>query len=877
MIRPNALKTLTSSPGLFGSLAVVLALVFPPVGMAPIALAADCNANGIDDDTDIASGASDDCNADGRPDECELQSGAISFDETRTVIGGEEGYVFSWVQADLDGDGDIDLASAKIRVALAFNRGDGFFGAPEFAAEEVAIPGGPWNDILAEDLDGDGDIDLALSSQHRPETAILTNDGSGRFTVTQLVELPGESTRLRAVDIDLDGDTDLISIAISYRDQLRIYDTFALLRNRGDANFDVEFVPLASYSGAPLPVDLNGDGFPDIVSTFRVFDESHEIVDGGVVVRINAGDGTFPVPTSTSLGAWPRRLATEDLDGDGDVDLAAVIPERDAVVLLRNRGDGSFDDPVEVPAGGPVYSLRAADIDADGDTDLIASERPSRVGDSTVGPAILWNDGNGTFELDEIRPLTNSSGLEFMDLDGDGLLDVVAWFYIFGDQQIQVLRNLGGGSFGEAVRLPTASTVYRVASTDLDGDGDLDLVVSSPIQTLRNVTGDESFGFGCADFVRGDANADGTVSLADAVTLTRFQHELRCRDAADANDDERTDLCDATFLMRTLFFGEVDLPAPYPVPGDDPTPEPVTIEFTGSIGCTDIAPSARAGCSEYSVEPPQSVDDTIRIGDVFALPSGEVSIPIFVTISEAIEGLQLVLEYDPDIVEFGRPEFFRTSRSVDFEGSFYGQFPPDPGGWHAPNMSAFRADPELGLAFVGIIGGLWSEGFDIPPGEDILVASLRATVSADVPPGTRIWLEPTNGPDGRGVGPYFLRNELIHRGQARFVSVIPRTERGFLQIVGDQSYFVRGDSNGDWAVDVSDSIHTLAALFLGGPESRCPDAADSNDDGTVDLSDAVNSLQFLFFGDSTLPGPFPGPGLDPTADRLNCLRLPQSR
>lgn len=84
------------------------------------------------------------------------------------------------------------------------------------------------------------------------------------------------------------------------------------------------------------------------------------------------------------------------------------------------------------------------------------------------------------------------------------------------------------------------------------------------------------------------------------------------------------------------------------------------------------------------------------------------------------------------------------------------------------------------------------------------------------------------------------------------------------------SAFVRGDSNQDGVVDISDAIHTLGVKFLGVGEIRCEDAADANDDGAIDISDPVYALAFLFLGGPRPPAPFPAAGEDPTADGLSC-------
>jgi hypothetical protein len=92
---------------------------------------------------------------------------------------------------------------------------------------------------------------------------------------------------------------------------------------------------------------------------------------------------------------------------------------------------------------------------------------------------------------------------------------------------------------------------------------------------------------------------------------------------------------------------------------------------------------------------------------------------------------------------------------------------------------------------------------------------------------------------------------------------------------GADTFFQRGDSNLDRALDISDPTHTLGFLFLGRPESvGCLDAADSNDDGTVNVADAIHSLGFLFLGSAPPPPPFLECGLDPSPDELGCETFP---
>ena len=86
--------------------------------------------------------------------------------------------------------------------------------------------------------------------------------------------------------------------------------------------------------------------------------------------------------------------------------------------------------------------------------------------------------------------------------------------------------------------------------------------------------------------------------------------------------------------------------------------------------------------------------------------------------------------------------------------------------------------------------------------------------------------------------------------------------------------FLRGDTTGDGALDITDAIRTLLGLFAGEP-LPCEATADGDDDGSVNLTDAVFVLRFLFQGGSPVPPPFPECGRDPTSDPLGCRTAPR--
>jgi len=84
--------------------------------------------------------------------------------------------------------------------------------------------------------------------------------------------------------------------------------------------------------------------------------------------------------------------------------------------------------------------------------------------------------------------------------------------------------------------------------------------------------------------------------------------------------------------------------------------------------------------------------------------------------------------------------------------------------------------------------------------------------------------------------------------------------------------FIRGDSDGNGLIEITDAIHVFVYAFLGGDISRCVDAADATADGAVDLADGVTILGYLFLGATAPPAPFPACGQPPAASQLGCER-----
>jgi len=96
----------------------------------------------------------------------------------------------------------------------------------------------------------------------------------------------------------------------------------------------------------------------------------------------------------------------------------------------------------------------------------------------------------------------------------------------------------------------------------------------------------------------------------------------------------------------------------------------------------------------------------------------------------------------------------------------------------------------------------------------------------------------------------------------------------FYPVASVGAEFIRGDSDSNGRVDISDAIFTLQWLFAGGAQPGCLSSADADDNGSIELSDPIYSLGFLFLGGAVFPAPYPDCGDDPSRDRLDCLENP---
>ncbi len=459
------------------------------------------------------------------------------------------------VTGDLDGDDDEDLfvaTSLGQNDLLYLNQGGAQGGTQGVFAKVTSGPvvsdaAPTYRGVLA-DMDGDGDLDLFAANGSGVPSNLYRNAGNATFTkVTgqHPATLGSESRTARFGDLDGDGDADLVVGNL-------LADNFLYL-NQGGAQGGVQgdFAQVttgvaANDNSATLDLDLgdyDGDGVLDLfVANCCNSDNLLYRGDGAGAQFTPVSEGPF-----VGGGGYSNACGFVDYDGDLDLDLYvanSLSAQGNLDFLYRRQKPAAFEKLTEGPLATDVnrpFDLAFGDADADGDVDLFV---PNSNGDDD---AFFVNQGGGQggtegqFAEETGTPPTSGGGdswaAAFGDLDGDGDLDLVV---ANRNAENEAFYRNGGGAQGGVPGVFTALTLVPVTTSggnsrdagwaDWDGDGDLDLHVV-------NSDGEAAFQFRNNGGLQG-----GTQGTFTALAGNLTQDAGNCYDAAWSDADVDGDL-----------------------------------------------------------------------------------------------------------------------------------------------------------------------------------------------------------------------------------------------------------------------------------------------------------------------------------------------
>ncbi len=280
-------------------------------------------------------------------------------------------------------------------------------------------------------------------------------------------------------DFDNDGDLDLVITGSGGFDMMSMSNTpiTALYINDGTGSFSIRAEhEIDSLSSSSIAIgDINNDGNIDIFICGSNGTGSYT-----ANTYINDGEGNFTLKTNDFIGTIQGDAAFADVDGDGDLDLlvSGYTGIGYNTSLYLNDGAGNFSLVENTPFRGTNYaSVKFLDIDNDGDLDVLVSGTD---GASTF-TELYVNDGGGTFDLAAGTPFNGSQlgAIDAADVDGDGDLDVLISGFDGSEEFTKLYINDGLGNFTLDNESEFMGLAYSSAQfVDFDVDGAVDLIIS---------------------------------------------------------------------------------------------------------------------------------------------------------------------------------------------------------------------------------------------------------------------------------------------------------------------------------------------------------------------------------------------------------------
>ncbi len=348
---------------------------------------------------------------------------------------------------------------------------------------------------------------ISMTDPYVYSFTVRSSPGPAQFKISQFNNVTMPSA-ISLADMDGDGGSDIVA-ASSTDDQALIF------WNDGVGGFEER----SSFAAGGEPVavvsaDFNGDGLVDLAAANNA--------GQNIEIFLNNGERVFSGAQAAPLTSAPRQIAAADINGDGAPDIVCSMRSADSLFVLLNDGDGQLGNSPLGFAGLRQGRIVTADFNKDGDVDIVSVAPDGRV--------FVYDNLNNTgrFTIEEIlNEAAGGKALIAGNLDNDFYPDIVIVNYQLN--LIHIYRNNADGSFSKVPDVVSLDPdgAGTPALADVDGDGDLDLVLfhNSPTDGLVLFLNDGSGAFekelnvlgrsfAQSLIAAGDLDNDGDVDLA---------------------------------------------------------------------------------------------------------------------------------------------------------------------------------------------------------------------------------------------------------------------------------------------------------------------------------------------------------------------------